>query len=56
MLVKNQLREGKSLDPVTLISTPEKPGKLLIDDGNHRIEASRQLGYTYVPAIIHNYH
>ena len=55
-IVKKRIQEGKFLEPVMLISTPEKPGKLIIDDGVHRVEASRQLGYTNVPALIHAYH
>ena len=55
-IVKQQLQNGKLLEPVMLVSTPEKPGQLLINDGIHRVEASRQLGYTHVPALIHTYH
>jgi hypothetical protein len=54
--VKRQLEEGKSLEPISLIRTPEKPGQLLINDGIHRTEASRQIGYTHIPALIHTYH
>lgn len=54
--VKKQLKEGKSLEPIMLISSPEQPGKLLINDGIHRTEASRQLGYTHIPALVHIYH
>ena len=54
--VKKQLQEGQSLEPIMLISTPEKPGQLLINDGIHRTEASRQLGYTHIPALIHTFH
>jgi hypothetical protein len=43
------MKAGKALPPINVVETR---GRLFIEDGQHRIEASKLLGYTHVPAVV----
>lgn len=44
---KQMIQSGKPIEPLKIIS--EGQGKFGVDDGKHRLEAYKQLGYTQVP-------
>jgi 2'-5' RNA ligase len=50
----SKMKENVPLEAVKL-SKPENGGKFKIIDGIHRIAASKELGYKYVPALINEY-
>lgn len=54
-IVLRQIQEGLPLEPIMISSYPEKRKPYSIIDGIHRLEASRQLGYHYIPALIQIY-
>lgn len=45
------LNEGKKMPPVSLYYDEEQD-IYLVSDGNHRVAASKQKGYTHVPAVV----
>ncbi len=49
-LYKQQIQSGQQLDP--LIAMKDSSNSLGVEDGKHRLEAYRQLGYNSVPAQI----
>lgn len=53
-IVLEKMNKKELLPPVELLDTPERQ-KLTITDGIHRIAASKNLGFSYVPAIIQHY-
>lgn len=48
--IARRMQAGEELPPV--IASRDAKGELLIDDGSHRIEAARRLGYSDVPVRI----
>jgi hypothetical protein len=46
---KAQIQKGEPIDPI--IVTKDSEGKLFVQDGQHRLEAARQLGITDIPTI-----
>ena len=45
---KNLIRNGKKVDPIVIVNEGAKYG---IDDGKHRFQAYKELGYNQVPTI-----
>jgi 2'-5' RNA ligase len=52
--VLQKMKDGVALDPIR-IARPDSVGKFVIIDGIHRIAASKELGYTHVPALINDW-
>jgi hypothetical protein len=49
------ISETKTVQPIILGDFDEKIHKYNLTDGNHRCYCCKELGYTYIPAIIPNY-
>lgn len=47
---KKEIQEGKPIEPIVVMKDTD--GKLGIEDGKHRYEAYKQLGYTEVPYVV----
>jgi hypothetical protein len=50
--IKKDLVEGKRLDAITVVTTKEEPGVYKLEEGHHRTEACKALGFTAIPANV----
>jgi len=53
-VVLQKMKDGVTLDPIR-IAHRDGGGKFVIIDGIHRIAASKELGYTHVPALVNDW-
>ena len=51
---KNIIKISRTVKPIILGDFNRTIGKYELTDGNHRCFCSNELGYTHIPAIIHN--